>query len=120
AYRQSGTAEIDRRGPKKRPTFFGRARGGAGGLSLPVAPLRACSGGSHRLAARPPDQKRRIGPTSVPSGIVSSTSPAHCKNAVKLVGQFLRQEISLATTCRAAIPIVKDGAHLVIDARYLL
>jgi hypothetical protein len=27
AYRQSGTAEIHRRGPKMRPTFFGRARG---------------------------------------------------------------------------------------------
>src|SRR5262249_8411520 len=27
AYRQSGTAEIDRRRPKMQPTFFGRARG---------------------------------------------------------------------------------------------
>src|SRR5262249_47912896 len=27
AYRQSGTAEIHRRGPKMRPTFFGQARG---------------------------------------------------------------------------------------------
>src|SRR5262249_46656673 len=32
AYRQSGTAEIDRWRPKMRPTFFGRARGRQGGL----------------------------------------------------------------------------------------
>src|SRR5262249_58789575 len=30
AYRQTGTAEIHRRGPKMRPTFFGRARGRPG------------------------------------------------------------------------------------------
>src|SRR5262249_37724432 len=32
--RQSGTAEIDRRRPKMRPTFFGRARGGLGGSDV--------------------------------------------------------------------------------------
>src|SRR5262249_53220772 len=31
AYRQSGTAEIDRRRPKMRPTFFRRARARPGG-----------------------------------------------------------------------------------------
>src|SRR5262249_44260236 len=34
AYRQSGTAEIDRRRPKMRPTFFRRARGRPGLLTL--------------------------------------------------------------------------------------
>src|SRR5262249_324478 len=34
AYRQSGTAEIHRRGPKMRPTFFGRARSSAKGAEI--------------------------------------------------------------------------------------
>src|SRR5262249_27411493 len=45
-YRQSGTAEIDRRRPKMQPTFSGRARGRR---SLGLVPRQNSTGGKHRL-----------------------------------------------------------------------
>src|SRR5215469_10336326 len=48
AYRQSGTAEIHRRGPKMRPTFFGRARGRRG-LTRRIEALQA--------QRKPPEQR---------------------------------------------------------------